>query len=146
MTIEEYNKLNSYLNAIFVILNDYDYFLIKNIFKIGKLNQEYLTTISKYAFPSNTKENNLTFEDVYLITREIISTIDTNYLAEYDKLIEIGILDFGYENEYSDSEFVHENNLINIRREFNYNDVISLVHEFIHYINGKAKKVKIDIY
>ena len=128
MTIEEYNKLNSYLNAIFVILNDYDYFLIKNIFKIGKLNQEYLTTISKYAFPSNTKENNLTFEDVYLITREIISTIDTNYLAEYDKLIEIGILDFGYENEYSDSEFVHENNLINIRREFNYNDVISLVH------------------
>ena len=146
MTIEEYNKLNSYLNAIFVILNDYDYFLIKNIFKIGKLNQEYLTTISKYAFPSNTKENNLTFEDVYLITREIISTIDTNYLAEYDKLIEIGILDFGYENEYDDSEFVHGNNLINIRREFNYNDIITLVHEFIHYINGKAKKVKIDIY
>ena len=140
MTNEEYKKLNSYLNAIFIILNDYDYFLIKNIFKIAKLNDFYLNTVSTYDLHFNKVENHLTFEDVYLIARKIISTIDSTYLKEYDKLIEQGLLDFGYNNEYDDSEFVHQNNLINIRREFNYNDVICLIHEFMHYINGKDKR------
>lgn len=140
MEKKDYQKLNNYLNQIFMILSDYDYFLIKNIDKIARLNSKYLSFIEKYDLNSSIKDNKLTYEDVYLIAREIIASIDKSYLNDYDNLIKSGQLDFGYEEEYDDSEFVHEHNLINIRREFNYNDVISLVHEFIHFTNGKAKK------
>jgi len=85
----------------------------------------------------------LTYQDVYNLAREIIESINSDYLEDFDKLIENGQLDFGYEGEYEDSVFVHEQkdsniyNYINIKREFNYSDVGSLVHEFIHYTNGK---------
>lgn len=140
MEKKDYEKLNNYLNEIFMILSDYDYFLLENIAEIARLNARYLSFIEKYDLSGVTKENKLTYNDVYLITRDIIESIDKYYLKDYDNLIKSGQLDFGYENEYNDSEFVHKHNLINIRREFNYNDVISLVHEFIHFTNGKAKK------
>lgn len=136
----DYDKLNSYLNEIFLILNDYDRFLIDNILRIARLNNEYITTIGRYRFLNNTIQNKLTFEDVYLLARKIIESINPTYLSDYDELIKTGKLDFRYENECDESEFVHKNNLINIRREFNYNDVVTLVHEFIHYTNGKNEK------
>ena len=58
-------------------------------------------------------------------------------------MLETGALDFSFNREYDDSCFTHIeekgqiHNLIDINREFNYNDVLSLVHEFIHFTNGK---------
>lgn len=58
-------------------------------------------------------------------------------------MLETGVLDFSFKCEYDDSCFTHIEkdgqtyNLVNINREFNYNDVLSLVHEFIHFTNGK---------
>jgi len=142
MQKQDYKKLNTYLNDIFNILKDDNNFLIKNILFIAKMNDAYLDLISNYEISNYTKENKLTYEEIYLLAREIIASINLKYLEDYDNLIESGQLDFGYNNEYNDSYFIHEHNLINIRREFNYNDVISLVHEFIHYTNGKEKQSK----
>ena len=139
MEKKSYEKLNSYLNDIFLTLNIEDQFLIKNIELILNLNDDFLTFISEYELEDYTQENKLTFMDVYLLAREIIASIDHTYLSEYDDLIKSGKLDFGYEGEYVDSEFIHKDNLINICREFNYNDVLSLVHEFMHYTNAKSK-------
>lgn len=50
---------------------------------------------------------------------------------------------FSFNEEYFDSHCIYlrkkKQKLININREFNYNDVVTLVHEFIHYINSSDK-------
>lgn len=85
----------------------------------------------------------MTFEDVFLLAREIIESIDKGYLESFDNLIPSGELDFSYEDNYKDSQCISmfEKNqvrrIININRQFNYDDVWILVHEFIHYTNGK---------
>lgn len=142
MDSKDYKKLNCYLSDIFITLNANDTFLTKNIASIANINDQYLNFIDKYDLSENTKENTLTYEDVFNITREIIASIDKSYLSDYDSLIKSGKLDFGYNKEYNNSCFIHENNLININREFNFNDIVSLVHEFIHYTNGKDRKTK----
>lgn len=50
--------------------------------------------------------------------------------------------------ENSDSRCYVENNkkLINVERKFNFNDVITLIHEFMHYINGNVEKEYINRY
>jgi len=137
---QDYDKLNFYLNDIFAILNKYDRFLTKNIDKIWCLNSNYIMHMKNYELSYKLKENKLTYMEVYLLAREIIESINPTYLDDYDALMESGKLDFGYEDEYDDSSFSCLHNLIDIRREFNYSDVVSLVHEFIHYTNGKNKR------
>lgn len=143
MTPEEYKQLNNYLNETFLHLELENEFFVNNIVNICALNDMYYDFIKDYVLDEESIENNLTYEDVYLLAREIIESIDPKYLKDYDHLIETGELDFGYEGQYYDSCFVHEEskknkkNYINIRREFNYDDVVSLVHEYIHYTNEK---------
>lgn len=137
MTDEQYKKLNGYLNNIFIELEYVDSFLIKNIYEISRLNSEFNKFIRNYDFKEESRENNLTFNEVYLLGREIIESIKEDYLSEYDKLIKMGILDFSYSNKYVGSHFTKVNNqgIININRHFNYSDVRILVHEFFHYMN-----------
>ena len=141
MKREEYKELNKYLNDICVYLNKTGNIIINNISSICEMNDGYYMSLYDYKFNKEIKENHLTYKDVYMITREIIASINPSYLNKYDEMMNSGMLDFSYEQEYSDCEFVHteKNNktiqLININREFNYDDVVNLVHEFIHYTN-----------
>lgn len=143
MSEEEYKELNYYLNEACLYLKTQDVFFLNNISNICYINDQLNSFFKDYNFQSEFKENHLTYQDVYNLAREIIESINSDYLEDFDKLIENGQLDFGYEGEYEDSVFVHEQkdsniyNYINIKREFNYSDVGSLVHEFIHYTNGK---------
>lgn len=139
----DYEKLSSCLNNIFILLEKEDSFLLRNIYNISRINYSYLDFIKKYNLSNVYKENNLTYNGVYLLAREIIANIDSNYLEEYDKLIKTGMLDFSYNNKYYGSHFYHSSDidLININRNFNYSDVITLVHEFIHYTNSKNKSI-----
>lgn len=141
MTEEQYKKLKNYLNDIFMYLEIKDEFLIYNIFNIHFISKEYLEFIQDYTLEIENKKNNLTFNEVYLLAREIIESINKDYLEKYDKLIETGTLDFNYENEYIDSHYMYDNEKesININRSFNYNDVILLIHEFIHSTNNKER-------
>lgn len=146
---KEYKELNKYLNDICNYLYKTGDILINNISNICKMNDGYYEILYDYKFKKKSKENHLTYNDVYILAREIIEKINPKYLEEYDKLISTGLLDFSYEHGYDDSEFVHiekdnkSYNIININREFNYNDVISLIHEFFHYTNGCAKTTRI---
>lgn len=135
----DYEKLNRYLNDVFLTLSKYDSFFIDNILRIARINDEFLSFIDKFDLTEETKETKLTYDDVFVITRRIIASIDSSYLNDYDSLISTGKLDFGYDKEYKDSCFVGKEKLININREFNFNDILTLVHEFIHYTNGKEK-------
>ena len=145
MSEEEYRQLNYYLNEACLYLEKQDSFFVDNIVDICIINDRYNSTFQNYDFENITIENYLTFQDVYDLAREIIKSINIDYLEDFDKLIKNGELDFGYEREYEDSSFYHVEinndiyNYININREFNYSDVCSLIHEFIHYTNGKNK-------
>ena len=140
---EIYDKLNYYLNEICKHLEKENAFLLENIYAISRLNDEVLKHIEDYRLDNKTKQNKLTFEDVFLLARKIIASIDKSYLESFDNLIKSGELDFSFESAYEDSQCIsmHRKNqvkqIININREFNYNDVRLLVHEFIHYTNGK---------
>ncbi len=137
-------KLNDYLNEICNYLEPNHSFLLDNIHRISILNDQILNYINQISLENETIENHLTFEDVCLLAREIIEQIDKDYLPSFDKLISSGELEFDYEQEdreskciieYLDGNAIKQN--IHICREFNYNDVIVLIHEFMHYINGR---------
>lgn len=145
---EIYNKLNLYLNDICNYLEKEDSFLLENILEISQLNDSFLHYIDQYSLNNKTVENKLTFEDVFLLAREVIENIDKSYLECFDNLIQSGELDFSFENKYDDSQCLnmYENGqaikqIININRQFNYNDVVTLIHEFIHYTNGKKYSI-----
>lgn len=142
MNTKEYQILNNYLNEICLYLEENDQFLLEYIDKLYILNDFFADKLFDYKLNNQTRSNKITFMDVFNLAREVISNIDINYLEQYDNLIKKGELDFSYHNDYQDSECIiyHGHSfirkLININREFNYNDICTLVHEFIHYIHG----------
>lgn len=146
MTDEMYERLNNYLNTIFIELDKTDKIFINNLYHFFIINCMIDEKFRDAKIVNVSKENKLTFNDVYLLGREIIEKINPKYLNDYDSLIETGELDFSFENYYNDSVCIsmYKNDqvvkkIINLNREFNYNDVVSLIHEFIHYTNSKNK-------
>ena len=106
-------------------------------------------------------ENNLTFEDVYELARNEIEKINSNYLKEFDKLINSGrlglfkqkeninIKEVDYYEKLSEVEnneeetrntsicfYTEDGYFIDLARTYNYDDVLSLIHEFIHSTNS----------
>lgn len=106
-------------------------------------------------------KNNLTFEDVFNVARNEIEKINSNYLKEFDKLIDSGRLGLFKQEEnitikesddyekLSDIEnneeetrndsicfYTEDDYFIDLARIYNYDDVLSLIHEFIHSTNS----------
>lgn len=140
MTKEDYKKLNNYLNECFKRLEEHHFFMLRNIDQFCEMSDRYVHVLNQYEFnDEEPKESNLTFEEVYVLAREIIEDINPLYLTEYDKILSNGELDFSYESKYFTSHFRYssESKLeqININRKFNYLDVCSVVHEFMHKTN-----------
>ncbi len=84
---EIYNKLNGYLNEICNYLRKSNSFLLDNIKGIAMLNDDFLEHIDKYDLDNRVVQNKLTYEDVFLLAREIVESIDECYLSEFDNLI-----------------------------------------------------------
>ena len=143
MNKEDYQKLNSYLNEIFKYMEEEDKFLLENYNLIFLLSEKLYNKLQDIDTEYYQVTNDLTFMDVYNIAREIIESINPNYLKLYDKIMNNGELNFSFNGE-EDNYFLNLDDknvgLINIMREYNYQDVIKLVHEFAHYINIKGKK------
>lgn len=152
MEKEKRKELNRYLNELFIYLEQQDSLLLRQIRYIGWLNEKFRKTIQDKITDQQIEKNHLTSEEVYRMARDIINEINPEYLKEYDTLLESGRLDFDYEQETADSfmQITRNGNemtkQINIRREFNYNDVVILIHEFIHYINRKNKFSNVRYY
>lgn len=146
MSEEQYKKLNNYFSILMPELEKKDSFLIENIKDIDVFSCAYRRLFDDYNGGEKTESKTyLSFEEVYLLAREVIENINPNYLEPYDRLIESGELDFSYESIYDNSRFsFHWNSqgeigLIDINRSFDYDEVRCLVHEFIHYTNGYTK-------
>lgn len=148
MTNEEYIELNEYLNEAFMQLEKYDFFFIDNIEMIEYINSLYCELVGEYEFDTSKKDQNLTYEEVYNLAREIIESINPNYLELFDNMINNGDLDFDYEDKYTESHVMYKLGdterfrLVNIKRTYNYEEVKMLVHEFIHYTNSTASTVR----
>ena len=144
MLKEEYKKLNEYLDDCFKYLEMNDWFLLDNIYNIGYLSELYIQTLDEYEIKENEKTEYLSYEEVYLLAREIVENINSQYLEKYDNLLATGQLDFSYNSEYYDSHFFYnartDISTININRTFNYSEVCTLVHEFMHFVNFSKDK------
>ena len=153
MAEQDYKELNKYINDVLMILLKQDSFLITNIEEISRLNDTFLDFMDNYELKENYKENHLTFNDIYLLAREIIESIDKKYLTLYDGLIESGSLEFMYDYctpmGSSFRKITNDNqtfNLIDIKIQYNYIDVVTLIHEFFHYTNHLEEKESINRY
>lgn len=161
MKKEDYKRLNDYLNDAFIYLSKYDGFFIQNMHNIFSLNLILYENLKGIDLRHNFHKNNLTYEDVFNLTRNEIEKINSNYLENFDKLIDSGRLEFFlheqnmiikestyYENlseiENNEEEIRNDsvcsyNNgdyFIDLARTHNYNDVLMLIHEFIHSTNS----------
>ena len=161
MKKEDYKRLNDYLNDTFIYLSGHDRFFIQNMRSIFIFNNMLYGKLKDIELEHKFHENNLTFEDVYELARNEIEKINSNYLKEFDKLIDSGRLEFFlheqnmiikestyYENlseiENNEEEIRNDsvcsyNNgdyFIDLARTYNYDDVLMLIHEFIHSTNS----------
>ena len=161
MKKEDYKRLNDYLNDTFIYLSGHDGFFIQNMRSIFIFNNMLYGKLKDIELEHKFHENNLTFEDVYELARNEIEKINSNYLENFDKLIDSGRLEFFlheqnmiikestyYENlseiENNEEEIRNDsvcsyNNgdyFIDLARTYNYDDVLMLIHEFIHSTNS----------
>ena len=144
MKKEELLKLKEYMEQIDLYLSNYR-LIYDNLRSIAKLNDSAFKALSKIDGKMQVKQNHLTFMDIYNITRKIIAKIDPVYLTDYDNLLSSGELEFYYDEESIEGSYFkykrkEKNKEINIKRQFNYSDVIDLVHEFMHYANCPIEK------
>lgn len=142
MNKEELDYLNSELNRLFLRMSKDDIYCHDNFEAISILSDsfwEYLK-VKDLTF-KNENPKYLTYQEVYDLGRKIIESINPKYLEEYDKLIDKGVLNFSYEYEYNNSNYTwieKENQIleeINLNRSFDYSEVGTLIHEFIHKTN-----------
>ena len=161
MKKEDYKRLNDYLNDAFIYLSKYDSFFIQNMHMIFPLNSILYENLKDIDLRHNSYKNNLTYEDVFNLARNEIEKINPNYLEDFDKLIDSGRLEFFlheqnmiikestyYENlseiENNEEEirndsrycYTEDDYFIDISRTYNYDDVLTLIHEFIHSTNS----------
>lgn len=143
MTEEQYKKLNECLNECFLRLQVVDPVFIENLRMLSYASDVIVDSFEE-RIENNSQQNNLTFEDVYLLAREIVRNINECYLEKFDKLIKSGSLAFYDDNQSENSNYTYiksvKQDIIDIKRMFNYEDVGILVHEFMHSTNvGKDK-------
>ena len=161
MKKEDYKRLNDYLNDTFIYLSGHDGFFIQNMQSIFILNNMLYGKLKDIELEHKFYENNLTFEDVFELARNEIEKINSNYLKEFDKLIDSGrlglfkqeeninIKEVDYYEKLSEVEnneeetrntsicfYTEDGYFIDLARTYNYDDVLSLIHEFIHSTNS----------
>lgn len=134
-----YKELNVYLNDVCIYLEKEEPYLIRYIYEILKLNNLVYPLVRDCDVSRKEEEGNIDFRTVYNTAREVIESINKSYLEAYDKILLNGELEFSYQHDFHDSHVttMRENGVyqkvININRSFDYSEVVTLVHEFIHY-------------
>ena len=161
MKSEDYKRLNDYLNDAFIYLSKYDGFFIQDMREIFILNNMLYEKLKGIDLRHNLHKNNLTYEDVFNLARSEIEKINPNYLEKFDELIDSGRLEFFLKeknitikesndykklSEIENSEedirydsvcsYTEDDYFIDIARTYNYDDVLMLIHEFIHSTNA----------
>ena len=150
------HNINDKQSEIVKYMDKYNQFLLAKKYKLktaySKIIDLYSDDIEFDIFPCiikplasfNGKKDDITIcNDKCEFENALVSFKDKNY----KKLLVQEVIDFDYEGEYGNSCFqvkINKNNtrkLINIARKFSYRDVVTLVHEFIHYISYKENNI-----
>lgn len=141
MKKNDYIKLNKYLNDIFNYLEKSDKYLFICLNDIYNISKHINDKFSDLYFDEDEITNNLSFIDVIYHVENIIKYIDSKYIPIFRNVINNGELNFSYNKEEEGNYFLNKDDvgIINIDREYNYQDVINLSHEFGHYLCNKGK-------
>lgn len=153
MSEEMYQKLNYYLNDFFLYLQKNHPIFLANLDNFYNINNEIINEFNG-NYNAKIKSYNLKYDEVYYLAREIVESIDCKYLEKFDAILDSGILNFSYENEYTDSHYRYiydykkriGYNEININRCFSYIDVTTLIHEFFHYTNRDGILTNVGVF
>ena len=142
MKKNDYIKLNRYLNDIFNYLEKSDKYLFICLNDIYNISKHINDKFSDLYFDEDEITNNLSFIDVIYHVENIIKYIDSKYIPIFRNAINNGELNFSYNKEEEGNYFLNKDDvgIINIDREYNYQDVINLSHEFGHYLCNKGKE------
>ena len=142
MKKNDYIKLNKYLNDIFNYLEKSDKYLFICLNDIYNISKHINDKFSDLYFDEDEITNNLSFIDVIYHVENIIKYIDSKYIPIFRNVINNGELNFSYNKEEEGNYFLNKDDvgIINIDREYNYQDVIILSHEFGHYLCNKGKE------
>ena len=142
MKKNDYIKLNRYLNDIFNYLEKSDKYLFICLNDIYNISKHINDKFSDLYFDEDEITNNLSFIDVIYHVENIIKYIDSKYIPIFRNVINNGELNFSYNKEEEGNYFLNKDDvgIINIDREYNYQDVINLSHEFGHYLCNKGKE------
>lgn len=141
MKKNDFIKLNKYLNDIFNYLEKSDKYLFICLNDIYNISKHINDKFSDLYFDEDEITNNLSFIDVIYHVENIIKYIDSKYIPIFRNVINNGELNFSYNKEEEGNYFLNKDDvgIINIDREYNYQDVINLSHEFGHYLCNKGK-------
>ena len=141
MKKNDFIKLNKYLNDIFNYLEKSDKYLFICLNDIYNISKHINDKFSDLYFDEDEITNNLSFIDVIYHVENIIKYIDSKYIPIFRNVINNGELNFSYNKEEEGNYFLNKDDvgIINIDREYNYQDVINLSHEFSHYLCNKGK-------
>lgn len=144
MEKEKLDYLNYELNRLFLRLSKKNIFIHDNLDIIRNFSADlYAYLKDKDLSDEDVEQTYLTYSQVFELGRKIIEDFNPEYLEEYDKLIDTGVLNFSYESEYFATHYcVYDDGRkeINLNRKFNYSDVRMLVHEFIHLMSRDKNK------
>ena len=142
MKKNDFIKLNKYLNDIFNYLEKSDKYLFICLNDIYNISKHINDKFSDLYFDEDEITNNLSFIDVIYHVENIIKYIDSKYIPIFRNAINNGELNFSYNKEEEGNYFLNKDDvgIINIDREYNYQDVINLSHEFGHYLCNKGKE------
>lgn len=141
MDLKDYQELNDCLNELFIELYKINPIFLDNMIEFDRLNYLIVHKFCNinYIFDSE-KNNKLTFKELLEYTKKILKKIDDNLVFELDKIVDNGILNFcdcenfksNYSRNATDKGYIHS---IEISRDYNYTDILVLLHEFTHYID-----------
>ncbi len=129
------------MNDIFNYLEKSDKYLFICLNDIYNISKHINDKFSDLYFDEDEITNNLSFIDVIYHVENIIKYIDSKYIPIFRNVINNGELNFSYNKEEEGNYFLNKDDvgIINIDREYNYQDVINLSHEFGHYLCNKGK-------
>ena len=145
---KHFDDYNSKLNDICVFLDKEYPILINNIHSIANIVNKSLISFSDVDFNTIYLQNTITNMEVFELAKEVVSKINPEFENDFERIVSNGELDFiNTEDENEENKidllvgtnFSYYSNsgakLINVVKEYNYSDVVNLVHEFFHYEN-----------
>lgn len=146
MKKDDFKRINNYLNIISLqLFKSKD--IEDNYFNIVKSSNSYYKYFRNRYLKNDTyhiqiRENNIACYEVLKICREVLESLNQEYVKVFDEILNNGTFGFS-ENSYGDSQVNYEfingilkNISIDIVRSHNYNDIDVIIHEFMHYISN----------